>query len=156
MAQSLEGHEIQFIVERLNEAPFNMQLTMVAFDEKSPFELLEIVNELMAQLSSVHRTDLRDETPEATANRMLEFLRVLNYKTVRSSPAALSLPLSLRSPLRAVLPHPLHQSLLSATAHRSPLAPPQPPRSTPHAHPLARRTWSRSRRSSRCCTATRR
>lgn len=52
----------------------------VAFDEKSPFELLEIVNLIMANLSDDHKVDLRDETPEATANRMMEFLRVLNFK----------------------------------------------------------------------------
>ena len=57
-----------------------MQLTMVAFDEKSPFELLEVMNEVMAHLSAQHRVDLRDETPDATAQRMLDFLRVLNYK----------------------------------------------------------------------------
>lgn len=76
------SQELQFIVDRMNEPPFQMNLTMVAFDEKSPFELLEVVNEVMAQLSSQHRTDLRDETPEATATRMLDFLRVLNYKIV--------------------------------------------------------------------------
>jgi intraflagellar transport protein 81 len=74
------GGELQFIVDRLNDPPFQMQLTMVAFDEKSPFELLEVVNEVMANLSSQHRIDLRDETPDATATRMLEFMRVLNYK----------------------------------------------------------------------------
>ena len=37
-----------------------MQLTMVAFDEKSPFELLEVVNMVMADLSSQHSVDLRD------------------------------------------------------------------------------------------------
>jgi len=62
-----------------------MGLTLVAFDEKTPFELLEVVNALMSQLSAEHRIDLRDETPEATANRMLDFLRVLNYKLVMST-----------------------------------------------------------------------
>lgn len=75
-----EENALAFIVDRLNDQPFQMNLTMVAFDEKSPFELLEVVNEVMAHLSSVHRIDLRDETPDATAQRMLEFLRVLNYK----------------------------------------------------------------------------
>merc|ERR1719181_645663 len=76
----MQGNELQFIVDRLNEPPFQMNLTMVAFDEKTPFELLEVVNEVMAQLSSQHRIDLRDETPEATATRMLDFMRVLNYR----------------------------------------------------------------------------
>ena len=77
---SEETNALGFIVDRLNDVPFQMSLTMVAFDEKSPFELLEVVNEVMANLSSVHRVDLRDETPDATAQRMLDFLRVLNYK----------------------------------------------------------------------------
>ena len=72
----------QFIVDRLNEPPFNMRLTLVAFDEKSPFELLEIVNAIMAQLSTEHQIDLRDETPDSTANRMTDYLKVLNFKQV--------------------------------------------------------------------------
>jgi hypothetical protein len=61
--------EIHVIVERLNDAPFNLNLSLASFDEKSPFELLEIVNLVMAHLSDVHRIDLRDETPERTINR---------------------------------------------------------------------------------------
>jgi len=74
--------DIQFIVDRLNEPPFSLSLTLVAFDEKSPFELLEIVNAIMAHLSTDHKIDLRDETPEGTATRMMEFFRILNYKQV--------------------------------------------------------------------------
>lgn len=61
--------EIHVIVERLNDAPFNLQLTLAAFDEKSPFELLEVVNLVMGHLSDEHKIDLRDETPERTINR---------------------------------------------------------------------------------------
>ena len=39
------NQSLAFIVDRLNDQPFQMSLTMVAFDEKSPFELLEVVNE---------------------------------------------------------------------------------------------------------------
>ena len=75
-----ERGELQFIVDRLNDQPFAMNLTMVALDEKTPFELLEVVNAVMAHLSSQHNIDLRDETPEATATRMLDFMRMLNYR----------------------------------------------------------------------------
>jgi intraflagellar transport protein 81 len=75
-----DSGELQFIVDRLNDQPFGMNLTMVAFDEKTPFELLEVVNAVMAHLSPQHSIDLRDETPEATATRMLDFMRVLNYR----------------------------------------------------------------------------
>jgi hypothetical protein len=63
------ANEIRTIVERLNDAPFNLNLTLAAFDEKSPFELLEVVNLVMGELSAVHKIDLRDETPEKTINR---------------------------------------------------------------------------------------
>eukprot|EP00962_Isochrysis_galbana_P023620 scaffold7146_cov115-Isochrysis_galbana.AAC.5 len=76
--------DIHYIVDRLNEPPFAMQLSLVAFDEKSPFELLEIVNSIMLEISASHSANLRDETPEATANRMMDFLfKILNYKQVR-------------------------------------------------------------------------
>jgi len=82
---------IHYIVDRLNEPPFAMQLSLVAFDEKSPFELLEIVNSVMRDISPAHATNLRDETPEATANRMMDFLfKILNYKQVGGLTAALS------------------------------------------------------------------
>jgi len=72
--------EIAVIVERLNDVPFQMGLSLASFDEKSPFELLEIVNMVMGFLSEQHKVDLRDETPERTINRMMEFLRQLNFK----------------------------------------------------------------------------
>jgi intraflagellar transport protein 81 len=57
-----------------------MNLSNVAFDEKSPFELLEVMNAIFAHLSKDHAVDLRDETPDSTATRMVDFLRVLNFK----------------------------------------------------------------------------
>jgi len=73
--------DIHFIVDRLNEPPFSMPLSLVAFDEKSPFELLEIVNAVIREISAEHAANLRDETPEATATRMMDFLfKVLNYQ----------------------------------------------------------------------------
>ena len=72
--------EIQFICQQLNEPPFLMNLSNVAFDEKSPFELLEVMNAIFAHLSKDHAVDLRDETPDSTATRMVDFLRVLNFK----------------------------------------------------------------------------
>lgn len=130
----MDTQEIQFIVERLNEPPFSMGLSLVMFDEKTPFELLEIVNLLMAQLSAEHRIDLRDETPEATANRMLDFLRVLNYKLVHlpsCTPPSPPKPPSLTS-----LPHlltPLFPSALSLLPRFSPLLLPRPLQAPSHA-----------------------
>ena len=69
----------ELIVSRLNEPPFEMRLTLAAFDEKSPYELIEVINAVMAHLSVENRVKLRDETPEATLARMAGFLKILNY-----------------------------------------------------------------------------
>ena len=59
--------EIQFIVERLNQPPFSKGLSLVTFDEKSAFELLSILNDVLSALDERHAVDLRDEQQEMTA-----------------------------------------------------------------------------------------
>ncbi len=51
----------------------------VTFDEKSPQELLQILNDICAGLDSAHERDIRDEAPEATGVRLLSFLAVLKF-----------------------------------------------------------------------------
>mmetsp|Transcript_51921 Transcript_51921/g.86312 ORF Transcript_51921/g.86312 Transcript_51921/m.86312 type:complete len:680 (+) Transcript_51921:62-2101(+) len=72
--------EIQLIVDKLNEPPFQQGLTLVTFDEKSPAELLQLANDVFAILDPKQARDLRDEQPDQTVARMFEFLRILNYK----------------------------------------------------------------------------
>eukprot|EP01138_Halocafeteria_seosinensis_P008786 gb/GECG01008980.1/.p1 GENE.gb/GECG01008980.1/~~gb/GECG01008980.1/.p1 ORF type:complete len:686 (+),score=158.53 gb/GECG01008980.1/:1-2058(+) len=75
------ANEIQYIVEKLNEPPFERNLSLVSFDEHSPTELVQLLNDVLAELDSSHRIDVRDEgSPEATGERMLQFLRVLRYQ----------------------------------------------------------------------------
>ena len=71
--------ELRTIVDRLNGHPFNKDLTLVAFDELSPFELLQLVNEVLTHLDDRHGIDLRDEEPSVTAARWIEFLSILKY-----------------------------------------------------------------------------
>lgn len=52
----------------------------VTFDEKSPTELLEAVNDVLAELDAAHKVDLRDEPPDNTAARMLNMLSVCKYQ----------------------------------------------------------------------------
>ena len=61
--------ELRTIVDRLNGHPFNKDLTLVTFDELSPFELLQLVNEVLTHLDDRHGVDLRDEDPSVTAAR---------------------------------------------------------------------------------------
>lgn len=62
--------ELQLIVEQLNKEPFRLGLTLVAFDEKSNFELLQVLNDVLAEMDpSKHAVDLRREADEARAMR---------------------------------------------------------------------------------------
>eukprot|EP01083_Nonionella_stella_P160885 526273_1 len=72
--------EIKFIVEKLNDTPFNKKFTLVSFDSLPPRDLLQIVNDVFAELDSKHRIKLRDEKTDDTSLRMVQFVRVLNYR----------------------------------------------------------------------------
>ena len=54
-------------------------LYQVTFDEKSPQELLQILNDVLAELDSAHERDVRDEVPEVTGPRIINFLAVLKF-----------------------------------------------------------------------------
>ena len=72
--------QLRYIVERLNKEPYNKRLTVIMFDQLDSFSLLQVLNDVLAQISPEHKVDLREEPPEQTAIRILTFLRVLKYK----------------------------------------------------------------------------
>lgn len=69
--------EIKEIVQGLNSQPYSMGMTLVAFDEKSPDELLSLLKEVIMRLDS-EPIDLKEEQGEG-AYKLSEFLKVLNY-----------------------------------------------------------------------------
>eukprot|EP00656_Telonema_subtile_P029311 TRINITY_DN32463_c0_g1_i1.p1 TRINITY_DN32463_c0_g1~~TRINITY_DN32463_c0_g1_i1.p1 ORF type:complete len:678 (-),score=300.26 TRINITY_DN32463_c0_g1_i1:240-2273(-) len=73
--------EIKAIVDGLNQPPFNKGLTQVAFDEMTPLDLLVVLNEILAYLSSDHAVDMRQEPPDQTALRVGSFLRIMQYRS---------------------------------------------------------------------------
>lgn len=76
--------ELQLIVEQLNREPFRLGLTLVAFDEKGSFELLQILNEVFVEIDATkHKVDLRNEADEVRAHRYLEFLQLLKFPLPR-------------------------------------------------------------------------
>lgn len=75
--------ELQVIVEHLNKEPFRLGLSLVAFDEKSNFELLQILNEVFTEIDTKHQVDLRNEADEQRAHRYLEFLQLLKFPLPR-------------------------------------------------------------------------
>ncbi|CAM9904484.1 unnamed protein product, partial [Choristocarpus tenellus] len=77
--------EIQFIVDKLNEPPFEKDLrlasdTPVDFDEKSPQDLLQTLNEVLVTIDPEQASpETKDEQVEATATRMVSFLVMLKF-----------------------------------------------------------------------------
>lgn len=51
----------------------------VELDEKSPFERLQLLNEVFAAMDPVQQVDLREESHEARLERVYAFLSMLKY-----------------------------------------------------------------------------
>ena len=73
------SQQLRFIVDKLNEPPFSNKFNMVTFDALDPFNLLQVLNDVLAEISPEHQIDLRREQPEQAAVRIFSFLRVLKY-----------------------------------------------------------------------------
>ncbi|CAM9267755.1 unnamed protein product, partial [Chrysoparadoxa australica] len=73
--------EIQFIIDRLNDAPFNKNLRLVEFDEKSPLQLIQTLQEVLEEIDDRQKQDedVRDEPQDIRGSRMLTFLRMLKF-----------------------------------------------------------------------------
>jgi len=72
--------QVKEIVDKLNGEPFFMDLSLVGFDEKEPYELMEILTKVLVHLDSKHETDLREEKPDVMYQRIAEFLHTLGYQ----------------------------------------------------------------------------
>lgn len=73
------SQQLRFIVDKLNEPPFSNKFNMVSFDALEAFSLLQVLNDVLAEISPEHKIDLRQEQPEQAAVRIFSFLRVLKY-----------------------------------------------------------------------------
>jgi len=72
--------QLKEIVDRLNAEPFDQDLSLVGFDEKEPYELMELLQVVLVFLDNKHAVDLREEKPDAMYQRIAEFLHVLGYQ----------------------------------------------------------------------------
>jgi len=57
-----------------------MEFSLLGFDEKEPFELMEILKKCLVYLDPKHDVDLREEKPDAMYQRIAEFLHILGYQ----------------------------------------------------------------------------
>eukprot|EP00128_Syssomonas_multiformis_P000842 Colp12_sorted_trinity150504_noHs@30998 len=110
------GDEVKFIIERLNDPPFRKGYTLVTFDQLSGIPLLQQLNDVFAELNPQHKIDIREEQPESTVIRMLEFLRILKYK--QPNPDVAAFRRNLISGDRQTIYHILHTILSNFEAHK--------------------------------------
>jgi len=80
-SRKLGAEELKFIVSELNVMFDGKQepLTLWSFDEKSNFELLELLNSVIGNIDAQNKIDLRDETQDKTISRLCDFLRIMQY-----------------------------------------------------------------------------
>ena len=74
------SQQLRYIVDKLNSPPYNRHYNMVVFDSLGPLPLLQVLNDVLAEISPEHKIDLREEPPEQTAFRIFSLLRILKYK----------------------------------------------------------------------------
>ncbi|XP_055024041.1 intraflagellar transport protein 81 homolog [Misgurnus anguillicaudatus] len=74
------SEQLKFIVEQLNREPFKKNFNLITFDSLEPMQLLQILNDVLAEIDPKQAIDIREEMPEQTAKRMFTLLRMLKYK----------------------------------------------------------------------------
>lgn len=75
---------LQTIIDGLNSAPFNQNLSLIIFDSQSPQKLLQNLSDVICWVQSVNPfIDLRIESPDETALRVMNALRIFKYPPPR-------------------------------------------------------------------------
>ncbi|XP_061527009.1 intraflagellar transport protein 81 homolog [Phycodurus eques] len=74
------SEQLKLIVEQLNKDPFRKNFNLITFDSLEPMHLLQILNDVLAEVDPKHAIDIREEMPEQTAKRMCALLGMLKYK----------------------------------------------------------------------------
>ncbi|CDQ91300.1 intraflagellar transport protein 81 homolog [Oncorhynchus mykiss] len=89
------SEQLKFIVEHLNKDPFKKNFNLITFDSLEPMQLLQILNDVLAEIDPKQTIDIREEMPDQTAKRMFTLLGMLKYKP----PGNMSEPSSFRQGL---------------------------------------------------------
>ncbi|OON22646.1 hypothetical protein X801_01449 [Opisthorchis viverrini] len=74
------GETIRFITQKLNAEPFRKNLNLISFDALEPLQLLQLINDVIAEIDPKQKMDIREESSAQTAIRIYEALRVYRYK----------------------------------------------------------------------------
>lgn len=68
-----------FIVEQLNKEPFVKNLSFPSFEHLSPLALIEILNEVLAEIQPKHAENIQGKTAEERVQEITTLLSVLEY-----------------------------------------------------------------------------
>ena len=74
------SEQLKYIVGELNEPPFSKNYNLIIFDSLNGDQLLQIVNDVLAEIDPKNKIDVREEEPDQTVLRILGMLRLLKYK----------------------------------------------------------------------------
>jgi len=72
--------QLKFIVSELGKEPHSKAFNLITFDSLSGEQLLQILNDVLANIEKKPHQDIREEEAEQTAIRLLGTLRMLKYK----------------------------------------------------------------------------
>lgn len=73
---------LKYVVAELNKPPFSRGYNLISFDQLEPIQLLQVLTDVLAEIDSKHKIDVREEAADQTAIRLFGILRVLKYKPV--------------------------------------------------------------------------
>lgn len=75
--------ELIFIVEQLNKQPFVKNLSFPSFERLSPLELMEILNEVLAEIQPKHAENIQGKTAEERVQEITILLSLLEYEPIK-------------------------------------------------------------------------
>ncbi|PAA50779.1 hypothetical protein BOX15_Mlig023972g1, partial [Macrostomum lignano] len=71
---------LKYIVQELNKEPFNKNLNLITCDSLEPIQLLQILNDVIAEIDERHQMDIRNESADQTFARIIDALRIFRFK----------------------------------------------------------------------------
>ncbi|PIK37901.1 putative intraflagellar transport protein [Apostichopus japonicus] len=74
------SEQLKYIVEQLNKEPFKRNYNLISFDSLEALHLLQVLNDVLAEVNPQQKLDIREEGADQTALRMLNELKILKYK----------------------------------------------------------------------------
>ncbi|KAG8011673.1 Intraflagellar transport protein 81-like protein [Nibea albiflora] len=74
------SEQLKFVVEQLNKEPFKKNLNLITFDSLESMQLLQTLNDVLAEIDPKQAIDIREELPDQTIKRTCALLGMLKYR----------------------------------------------------------------------------